>query len=903
MCSIDRAAALENLNDEWRVKLFGSRLRGFHQNNNSSNTNALEYRLLIIEENGDMTCRQRYRTILDYSGFRKQGFFITASELKQYIYGSPVRSKSRETENKVRLIPNSRQLLVTRIFYPRRGGTHSSSTSINNTTNNNNSSTNNAKSADSRVSITLCLPSYLLADISDTWSDIDGWLTQTERHLMVNSFHVVETQQNFVELVNKLLVPVLRSCHEIPRLLLYPLDNIEFIHSWFKDVFNWIELKEGTKFNFLPYLLAKTLIDYRKDNYDRSNLNDDTKNSESECSRIVITSGNMVIANKLVFIISGLLNPRYDSEVQLVNDTIHISSKGPGRSSVSSSSSSSTNVPEFQYTNSSTNPNTTTNTTSSTNATGGVANATGGVANDTSSELLHPHSHHSNVLHTPSKPKIPATIIERRISRHSIGGPEQLYVPSHSVEIPKPASKVDHSPFSTSKGWKIPSSHRSATSSVSISSDESLAEVIQPSSLKSLNATSLHSFSSSLSNQLGTSYGSWFNGSITGSFSNINPVSSGTNNAAAYGTSSKKNNPSQLFQNSPNTAGTDGWDRIGTTNTNTTIQRTTSNSSLRHLMIPYQHQLTSPSTNSEYEEYPWFGTTNGNSGGTTAAATNVYATVSQPHHHNNNNNNLDPTTSLNNIRNGGNTSAYTFPLKNVEFDRDSSSIDHHELLSRSFEQIFGGEIDAQKMDTMVPCRDIALHIHEGLHGDSNSITEHQRTTIDVYIPSDQFPLYPQELLPRYTMYLSSFNPFFKLQAIPASKEVETSIVHGLKRDFVRDNCQISRTLCVSMRSRSIKEIIVRKTSSIPTSSQASASSDERRSRNSRGMLKQKVKKVFANGNSMTRVTPVMNNCIAFIEAALKSAMSLYSDPTIDRKYRDERIKKIFLAVVHYNTEA
>ncbi|KAL3229649.1 Protein LST4 [Nakaseomyces bracarensis] len=845
MGSVDRSAeALENLNDEWRVKLFGSRLRGYVPHLN------VEYRLLIIEENAEMACRQRYRTILDYSGRRNA--FITSSELKQYIYGSPIRSKSRETENKIRLIPNSRQLLVTRIFYPKKGSvtvspalsTTSTSTSSNKKGMKMKGNTNNYKSTDSRVSITLCLPSYLLADISDTWSEIDGWLTQTERHLMATSFHVVETQQNFfVELVNKLLIPALRSCHEIPRLLLYPLDNIEFIHSWFKDVFNWIEMKEGTKLNFLPYLIAKTLIDYRKEE------------GGAESSRIVITSGNMVIANKLVFILSGLLNPRYDSEVHIIDENIPAAAIKVAPS----------HHPESHYTD------------------------------------VDPQSHSSNIHHTPIKPKIPATIMERRISRHSVGNIEQLHVPSHSMDIP--STKIDHSPFSTSKGWKIPSSHRSATSSVSISSGESLAEVIQPSSLKSLNTTSLHNFSSSLSNQLGTSYGSWFNGSITGSFSNINPISSGTTtNTIGFSNSFKKNNLSALFQNSPSSAGTDGWDRIGTTTTNTTLQRTTSNSSLRHLVTPYQQQLTSPSTNSEYEEYPWFGAGGSNNGGTTAAASNVYATASQPLLQNHNNN-LDPTTMLNNIRNGGNNTVYTFPLKNVEFERNSSAIDHHELLKNCFDEIFDGPLLAHKVDTMVPCRDIAPHIHDGMHGDSSSITEHQRSTIDVAITTGEFPQYPQELLPRYTMYLSGFNPFFRLQAIPASKEIETSIVHGLKRDFVRDNCQVSRTLCVSMRSRSIKEIIVRKTSSLPTSSQASASSEDRRSRNSRGMLKQKVKKIFANGNSMTRVTPVMNNCIAFIEAALKSAMSLYSDPTIDRKYRDERIKKIFLAVVHYNTEA
>ena len=103
-----------------------------------------------------------------------------------------------------------------------------------------------------------------------------------------------------------------------------------------------------------------------------------------------------------------------------------------------------------------------------------------------------------------------------------------------------------------------------------------------------------------------------------------------------------------------------------------------------------------------------------------------------------------------------------------------------------------------------------------------------------------------------------------------------------------------------MRSRSIKEIVVRKTTSINTPSNSSNHDPRNKSKGS--MLKQKIKKVFSNGTCTGRVTPVLNNCVAFVEAALMSAMSLYSDPTIDKKYRDERILKIFLAVAHYNVD-
>ncbi|CAG62679.1 uncharacterized protein GVI51_M08173 [Nakaseomyces glabratus] len=836
----ERFEGLENLNDECKVKLFGCRMRA--PGSGTGGHESIEYRLLILEENAEMVCRQRYRTILDYSsrGHGSMGLkhdemtngnvsapFITASELRQYIYGSPIRSKTRVTEDKFRIIPNSRQLLITRVFYPRRTSMNLHGTFP-----------KNYQSSDRRVSITMCLPSYLLADISDSWADIDGWLTQTERHLMATSFHVVETQDNFVTLVNKLLIPALRSCHEIPRLFLYPQDNIDFIHTWFKDVFNWIELKEGTKLSFLPFLIAKTLIEYRDDP------------QESECHRIVITSGNLVIANKLVFILGGLLKPRYDGEMKIM--ITPVSTPTPSNHLMPPSMNGSN---ESSY-------------------------------------------HSSSNSHTPSKLKIPATINEHRPSRPRYSSTENIHVQSRTMDIP--IVKSDQSPFSTSRGWKIPSSYRSATSSVSISSDESLAEVIQPSSLKSTTSIPFQNFSSSLSNQLySSSYGSWFNGSITGSFTNSNPLSNGTSNMATFSSSFKKNNISSIFQSNSPTAGTDSWERPENNtglNPNITLQRTASNSSLRHMLTPYQQQLISPSTNSEYDEYPWFGATN-NAGGATVGTSSETVGSQQPvllqgaH--------MDTTTLLDSIRTSNNNGAYTFPLKNVGFDRDCSSLDHHKLLTSCFEEIFEGDIDANKVTTMVPCSDIAVHIHSKQE-DSEGVTSHPRVVIDVDIPGTTISKYPEELLPRYTMYLSHFNPFFKLQAIPATNEIENKIVHGLKRDFISEKCDVSKTLFISMRSRSIKEIVVRKTTSINTPSNSSNQDPRNKSKGS--MLKQKIKKVFSNGTCTGRVTPVLNNCVAFVEAALMSAMSLYSDPTIDKKYRDERILKIFLAVAHYNVD-
>lgn len=468
-------AILDHISEDLKYKLFASKKIPYNANFMSGLPSSYAFRVLIAKETGQMMNMNNYKVVFDYSTAKGSNLDeIRQSELKDYIFGSPIRSNDSSQVNKFRTIPNSGLVMITRIFYYE-------------------SQHNN------RLAISLCVPNILLPTISEVWSYVSIWFDQSqsitftmlkETQLLKNGMNSAcdgslpnnlkdafpNECENIVHLLQHKLIPCFRSISETPRLFLYPETCESFIGTWFKDIFNWIEIKDGPRLNFLPALLAKIICDFQH------------PTTAADTTRIVIMSGNMVVANKLIFILSGLLEPRYKGKIKI----------------------------EF-------------------------------------SDSL-PHQQDQQRKGN-----------QKKLAR----GTEK--------------SSTDLSKYlSTRKGWEIPSNTNS-NGVVSVSSDESLAHVIQPSSLKS-NSNSLQYLSSSLSSQPGSSYGSWFN---------------------------KRPSVSQLMQSSPSTKNADQWDRITTSNLNNagSLQRTASSTSL-HQAIGRGAGLTpqpSPSI-SEYDEFPWFGT-------------------------------------------------------------------------------------------------------------------------------------------------------------------------------------------------------------------------------------------------------------------------------------------------------
>lgn len=422
-----------------------------------------DFRLLIAEETCQMACVNNYKISLDYTHSKNSSIEqIRQNELKQYIFGSPIRSSDSSIQNdKVRTIPNSNFLLITRIFY--------------------------LNSISNRLAITLCVSKFLLPVISEMWSQISYSLNEIQNVVlsMILKRNTGDTENEdesindgllptnldsnlefakeidfIIQLLNTKVMPCLRSVTEIPRLFLYPRTFNEFVESWFKDVFSWIEIKDGPKLGFLPILLSKIVCCY-KDSI-----------ADSRTTRIVVLSGNMVVANKLLFIIGGLLEPKYRGIISSHDNTnndelkdleMHLSSmttRTPSRVSTPTLTSSETRTdkefPNVQPTNHTL------------------------ITNNPSQRLVNI----MEITDTDDDDKIDSNLIPTVTHK------------AKPITAPR-------------RGWTIPT-QRNTYSSVSLSSnDSSLGEVIQPSSLKS-SESSLHYLSSSLSSHPG-SYGSWFN--------------------------------------------------------------------------------------------------------------------------------------------------------------------------------------------------------------------------------------------------------------------------------------------------------------------------------------------------------------------------------------------------------
>ncbi|CAI4044439.1 Lst4p SKDI_11G0450 [Saccharomyces kudriavzevii IFO 1802] len=746
---------LDHISDDLKLKLFGSRdvpyccpINSAQKNGGLSsdkftsiNEKAYAFRILIIEEAGQMACRNNYRDIFDYTTSKVSNSMeqIRPSELKEYIFGSPVRASDLTQCDKIRTIPNSDLVLITRIFYY----THQYN----------------------RIAISLCIPKILLPVVAESWSCISSWLTQTQKMLIGflnrnrimqentgnysnNSviklsnidikIHYPKEIEIMVQTLQKRVIPCLRSMSEIPRLFLYPETFKEFVHVWFKSVFNWIEIKDGPKLGFLPLLMAMIITDYRQ-----------TMRELKTC-KIVILSGNMVVANKLLFILSALLEPKYKGKIAIRPEDLE-----PESSAASGNRSGNSFVDK----------------------------------SETELSTL--------------------TSTDNLIGRAETNGNHHMYNNTGSPNF-----------HSLRKAWQIPN-RRNSNISVSVSSSESLAEVIQPSSFKS-GSSSLHYLSSSISSQPG-SYGSWFN---------------------------KRPTLSQFFQPSPSLKHNESWERLQTTTGN--LQRTSSSSSLQQatsrlsLTTPQQ----SPSI-SEYDEYPWMGTPSSPNVGDTSHAVPLVKNIS-----------------------------YKFPLKNVDLKRDCQRISQNGLLDEAFEKL------------CQPSMNDLGSTYEIFPGNSSYA---DILTTDSNI-SDDLMNKPLELLPKYTMYLTHFSNFFQLQACPVGQESENRITNSMKIDLLGED--YTRSLLVSLRSRDIRDVALKREFTGSTNNNSHNVYDENFNGKRKYVLKQKTRKIFSCGK-IGKLSASLENCVNFVDSSIKSAMMLYDDNGIEGELRDLEALRIFSSLVHY----
>ena len=143
-----------HVSDEVKQKLFGTKHLEYHQNSPSH-----RFRLVVAQELGQMMSRHNHQIVLDYSmprGSPKE--HISHADLKEYIFGSPVRAKTRNESDKFRVVASASSLLITRIFC--------------------------APNRDTRFAICLSLPEAFLGALTEIWNHIKRWLDECQALLL-----------------------------------------------------------------------------------------------------------------------------------------------------------------------------------------------------------------------------------------------------------------------------------------------------------------------------------------------------------------------------------------------------------------------------------------------------------------------------------------------------------------------------------------------------------------------------------------------------------------------------------------------------------------------------------------------------------------------------------------------
>ena len=492
---------LDQIADNQRLELFGCKTMPYSMAmGGSPEEPAYSYRVLVAEETDQVACRNNFKVFLDHS--YPEGADISKirpNELKQYMFCSMFRamnSKKYNKNEKFRAIPNSDDIILTRIIY--------------------------ISYPHNRIAINLCLPNFLLPVICEVWSFVQNWMDETERILTktiteyrrsptkakldFNHGHaqqlkkqiqtpqqVVQPQvgppvngatlqhtfaqiygdeiERIVSILTNYLVPCFKSIYEIPRLFLFPPDDIRFVNTWFKCCVKWMEVKDGPKLSLLQTSLATVLVNYKD-----IMLNPGT-GKHKETARIIVLSGNLPVANKLVFLIGGLLNKRIRRNLDLID----MSKK-------------------------------------------------------------------------PKRGHVPAQTVTEPIAMKQNQAPKKQSVESSPSSMLSFSSVSSTSSTSsrfnpTRNGWEIPQRMSTSSASIAISpgSTATSGDVIQPSSFRS-GESSMRYLSSSLTSQQ-NSYGSWFNSrpSITRMLSR-SPSVSGSESSFARSAINVNKTASTLFR-------------------------------------------------------------------------------------------------------------------------------------------------------------------------------------------------------------------------------------------------------------------------------------------------------------------------------------------------------------------
>lgn len=250
--------------------------------------NNAKIRLLILQNNGGYYERDNYSTLFDTN----PDISKDSHNLKEVIhktFGNPIYQDFDSNEAYKIIQLDEKTTLVSLHFKKSRN-----------------------------FSIVLILPFSQIdfaIHILPIWKDIKRFLQLFKNSFISNHLTINQRPQNFIDIISifKKFTKVLNQLLTTPRLMIgltKKFDSVLF--SWCNEVNNWIEIKDGGRnlnsgSNFLVTLL--TLINEYKNQL---------LNPKKENLRIVIMTSNPIISQKLIFILTGLLD--YPLNFSIISD-------------------------------------------------------------------------------------------------------------------------------------------------------------------------------------------------------------------------------------------------------------------------------------------------------------------------------------------------------------------------------------------------------------------------------------------------------------------------------------------------------------------------------------------------------------------------------------------------------
>lgn len=281
------------------------------------------FRLIIVHDKGEIMMKNNYQVHFDST---ENSFKSTANrkllnkheinELSELMFGNPINQDlNKSTVIKLQSLPPlpdlKNSILLTKIFYLKRKY---------------------------KFGIGLVIPinyNNISKTLLPNWDSIKHYLTLLT-HIFIDHFtskqvNLQQQQQSslcsnnnfctsnkYLEIVSffKMFIKSINCLTNIPRLFIGSIKFDSILKNWCFELNNWIEVKDGGRLGFNGSKFLNTLLSIM---LTIRNQIVDREFNKDELVRVIIMASNPVIAQKLIFIISGVLPYKLKFKTKVVS--------------------------------------------------------------------------------------------------------------------------------------------------------------------------------------------------------------------------------------------------------------------------------------------------------------------------------------------------------------------------------------------------------------------------------------------------------------------------------------------------------------------------------------------------------------------------------------------------------